>query len=454
MRIPFGLQSYQHTSLPLSAQRMVNCYLESAPPRAKTDVAVIGSYGVLSTGTVGSGSHRGAIVIRGTLYVVNGTGLYRVASTYAATLLGTIPGTGPVFMAGDETNILIVTDPDGYYWNGTAVAQITDVDWPGAVWCGYLDGYFIIIAPDSGQFYITANRNPSSIDALDFASAERYPDDLVTGVIDKGEFVGLGTESGEGFYNSGATDFPITKISNADIERGCVSVRGAAKADNTVCFIGSDGKVYRLNGWAPQVISTPAIEQAIAATTDKNFVTLVWDEPGHSFVAFKNSTMAFVFDVSTSLWYERASYGHDSWRWAWVVRCYNQWIVGDAESNAIGVLDANTFTEFGATMRAEVTSPAVGRENEFVKVGRVELVFEQGVGLATGQGSNPQAMFQISGSGGRTWTSERWRSLGVQGDFGARATWFRNGRWRDPVFRYAITDPVRRNLMFATAEVA
>lgn len=435
---------------------MVNSYLEPAPPHAKTFAAVIGSYGVANWGTVGSSGSvfRGSRVIRGTLYAVYGTSLYRISSNGTSAALGSVPGGARCFIAGDETNILVV-DPvttDGHYFDGSTVQQITDPDWPGAIWCDYLDGYFVIAVPDGGQFYVTGNRAPSSIDALDFASAERYPDNIVTGVVDHGELILFGTESFEGFYNSGNTDFPISKISNADGEVGCTAPYAVKKSDNGVCFPGSDGKVYRMNGYSPTVISTPAVEQAIAQCADKSFIGHVWGEPGHQFYGLKSEGFAKAYDFSTQLWGDRESYGFDDWRWSWAERCYDRTIVGDAQSNAFGYVDANTFTEFGSILRAECTSPPVGEDNKMLTHGMVELVFEEGVGLATGQGSDPQVMLQFSDDGGRTWSSEKWRKIGRQGEFKNRARWKRLGRARDRIYRYAISDPVRRNLIMATAD--
>ena len=445
--------AYQHASLPISAQDMVNCYLEPAPPHAKTFAAVIARYGVASW-VASLGAFRGGKVIRSNLYFVAGANLYRLSSAGVGMLLGAIPGGGFVFIEGDETNVMIVepASTSGWFWNGTVVAQITDPDWPGAVWLGYLDGYFIIFEPNTGKFYITANRDPSSIDALDFASDERYPDDLVTGIVDHGEAIFFGTESFSGYYNSGATDFPITKIQSADGEVGCLCPRGPQKIGNSVFFPGSTGKVYQMDGYVPRVISTPVVEQAIANATDRNFIGLVWEEPGHSFYGLKCNDFAFIYDISSGLWWRADSHGYDTWRWAGVFRAYERWIVADDETGALGYLSADTFTEFGDTLRVECTSPPVGQDNMLIKHSRVELVFEQGVGLVTGQGSDPQVMLQFSDDGGRTWSNERWRSMGRIGEYKTRTIWLRNGKSRDRIYRYSISDPVRRNLILATTK--
>jgi hypothetical protein len=452
VQIPFGINSYRHTSLPLSAQDLVNCYLEPAPPNAKTLAAVIASYGVDTLAAIGSGSLRGGAFIRGILYIVSGTTLYRVSALGVATSLGTIPGAGFVRIVGDENNVAVGTFPDVYYWDGSSVRRVTDTDFDGATWLDYFDGYYIAINPGTGRFQISDNRAPGVWNALDFASAERNPDDLVTSIVDKGELILFGRESGEGRYNSGDADFPLTKISNADFEIGCTCPRGPQKAGNTVFFPGSDLKVYQLEGYTPKVVSTPAIEQAMERATDQNFIGYSWKEAGHAFYGLKSADFAFAYDLSTNLWHKRESYGYDSWRWHSVFQAYNRWLVLDEQSNSIGNLSADVFTEFGATMRWIATGPSLGEDNKRVAIPRLELIFEQGVGLTTGQGSDPQAMLQWSGDGGRTWTNERWRSLGAIGEYRRRAVWNRNGTWRDPIARVTMSDPVRRNLIMATAE--
>jgi hypothetical protein len=228
--------------------------------------------------------------------------------------------------------------------------------------------------------------------------------------------------------------------------------RGVAKTDNGIVFPGHDGKVYRLNGYTPVVISTAVVEQAIQKAVDRDFVALTWQEAGHSFYALRCDDFAFVYDFSTQLWHERESYGVDAWRWEFVLRTSERWVVGDRYSNALGELSAETFTEFGQTLRLSCTSPPIYDENKTITHSRVELVFENGVGLVTGQGSDPMVGLQFSDTDGRTWSSEKWRRLGKIGEFGRRTRWHKLGKSRSRIYRYFITDPVRRTLILATTK--
>lgn len=452
MRIPFGSMSYQHRSLPLSAQQMVNCYLEAAPAQSKTFAAVVQSYGIRQLSTVGTGYLRGGIVRNGIPYVVAGETLYRLSIKGESTALGSIPGAGYVDMAGDEENIMLVSRGRGWYWNGVTVQEITDPDFPGAEWVETLDGYYIIGSIGSGKFYISSNRNPSEWDALDFASAEKYPDDLVSGIVANGEVYLFGKESFEVWFDSGDADLPLERSSAGFGDIGCLSRFGVTKADNSVFFLGHDGVIYRLNGYQPQRISTHAIEQAIEDYADKTCFAQTFNEGGHKFVSFTFDEGTWVFDVATNLPHDRRSFNLPNWRPLFILRAFDEWIVGDYYTNIIGVLDPNEFAEFGETLRSSATSPPVSDDNKRISTSRVELVFEQGVGLPSGQGEIPKVMLRWSDDGGRTWSSEHWRSLGKIGEYRRRTVWNRVGQARDRVYEYAITDPVRRTLILATTD--
>jgi hypothetical protein len=453
MRIPFATESYAHRSLPLSAQRVVNCYLEAAPPQAKTFAAVVQSYGLRQLANIGTGYLRGGIVRNGIPYVVAGEKFYRLAANGTATELGDIPGAGYVDMAGDEENIMLVSRGRGWYWNGSTCQQITDEDFPGAEWVESLDGYYIIGALGSGRFYISSNRNPAEWDGLDFASTEKYPDDLVGGIVANGEIFLFGKESFEVWFDSGDADFPLERSSAGFGDIGCLSRFGLAKADNSVFFLGHDGVIYRLNGYQPQRISTHAIEQAIDGYADKTCYAQTWNEGGHKFVAFTFDDNTWVYDIATQLWHERISFGLPNWRALFVIRAFDQWLVGDFYTNAIAELDPDEFAEFGDVLRSSATSPAVSKDNQRMTTSRVELVFEQGVGRVSGQGSDPQVMLRFSDDGGRKWSSEKWRSMGKIGETTKRVVFNRLGQHRDRVYEFAITDPVRRTLILATTDV-
>jgi hypothetical protein len=98
-------------------------------------------------------------------------------------------------------------------------------------------------------------------------------------------------------------------------------------------------------------------------------------------------------------------------------------------------------------------SPHLTAEDVWIFFHEFQLDLEMGVGVAHGDGTDPQLMLQCSKDGGHTWSSERWTSAGRQGDYALRAVWRRLGRARDMVFRVTVSDPVRWTLIDAYLDV-
>jgi hypothetical protein len=214
--------------------------------------------------------------------------------------------------------------------------------------------------------------------------------------------------------------------------------------------MGADCIAYRLSGYTPERVSNHAMEQTVERYEDKTCRVMPFTEGGHKMVAFHFTEATWVHDISTQIWHERQSTGHARWRPQIAMQAFNRTLVGDYSSNRLGYLDSNVFEEWGEVLRASSTAPSVSEENRQIFHSSLELQFEQGVGTLTT--TDPQVMLDWSDDGGRTWSSEHWRSLGAMGAFKSRAVWRRMGRARDRVYRYAITDKVRRTLIQAIWE--
>jgi hypothetical protein len=76
-------------------------------------------------------------------------------------------------------------------------------------------------------------------------------------------------------------------------------------------------------------------------------------------------------------------------------------------------------------------------------ISRLTIDFQTGVGLVSGQGSNPMVSLSISKDNGNTWGNELWTSIGAAGGYLARAFWTRLGSGRDWLFKFRITDAVK-----------
>lgn len=72
-----------------------------------------------------------------------------------------------------------------------------------------------------------------------------------------------------------------------------------------------------------------------------------------------------------------------------------------------------------------------------------QVAMETGVGLSSGQGSDPLVMLRWSNDGGHTWGNEHTAPMGAMGTYSTRVLWRRLGQGRNRVYEVSGTDPVK-----------
>lgn len=468
MKTPILGSSYVARSVNAADARMVNLFPEIVAEAGKEPAFLNRAPGLRKLATVGTGPIRGMWAFGGNAYVVSRDKLYKVDSDYNVTTLGTVAGTeGSVSMADNGTQLFIACNPQGYIYNATTnvFQQITDSDFPGAVTVGYLDGYFVFNEPNSQKIWITGLLDGTSVDPLDFASAEGSPDGVVGIIIDHRELWVFGTNSVEVWYNSGAADFPLQRIQGAFNELGCAAPYSIAKMDNGIFWLGQDargqGIVYRANGYTGQRISTHAVEWHIQQYANmSDAIGYTYQQDGHSFyvLIFPSANTTWVYDASTQAWHERAGFSAGEFtrhRSNCQVFFNGENIVGDYQNGNIYAFDLDVFADNGEIqkwLRSWRALPTDKNDMRRTAHHSLQLDCETGVGLNDGQGSDPQVMLRWSDDGGHTWSSEHWTSIGGIGQYGKRAFWRRLGmtmKLRDRVYEISGTDPVKIVIMGA-----
>ena len=362
MQTPILGSAYTARSVNAADNRMVNLFPEMVPEGGKQPAFLQRAPGLPLRSTVGTGPIRGLWQHNSYLYVVSGNTFYQVSSSYAATVKGAVTGTGPVTMADNGTQIMIAADPDGYIYNtSTGVfAQITDPDFPGASVVDYLDGYFVFIEPNSQRIWVTALLDGTSVDPLDFASAEGDPDDVISMIVDHREVWLFGKNSTEVWYNAGLSDFPLVRIQGAFNEIGCAARYSVAKMNNQVYWLGADargrGIVYVANGYQGQRISTHSVEwqiQQYGSMTDA--IGFTYQQDGHSFyvLVFPTAAKTWVYDASTGAWHERAGWDNQWTRYRAQAQVFynNENLVGDYENGNLYAFDLNNYSYHGEVQR-------------------------------------------------------------------------------------------------------
>jgi hypothetical protein len=374
-----------------------------------------------------------------------------------------------VSIADNGTQIFLACNPDGFIYNEVTnvFAKITDPDFTGAVTVGYLDGYFVYNEPNSQKVWVTQLLDGTSVDPLDFASAEGSPDGLVAINVDHREAWLFGTDSIEVWYDAGLADFPLTRIQGAFNEIGCVAAFSIAKLDNALFWLGTDargqGIVYRANGYTGVRVSTHAIEYAIAQYGNiSDAVAYTYQQEGHAFyvLTFPTGNATWVYDVSTQAWHERAGWNTalgEFTRHRSNCQCNfgGNTVVGDYENGNIYTLDLEVYADNGGIqkwLRSWRALPTGTNNLKRTAQHSLQLDCESGTGLVTGQGSDPEIMLRFSDDGGHTWSNEHLSKMGKIGEYYRRVFWRRLGmtlKLRDRVYEISQTDPVKAVIMGA-----
>jgi hypothetical protein len=499
MKSPILGSSYVARSVNAADSRMVNLFPEMVPEAGKEPAFLSRAPGLRLLASLGDGPVRGLWQYGGYGYAVSGTNFYRVSSSWAVTLLGTVLGSGPVSMSDNGNQLFIACNGPSYIYNSSTSVfqQITDPDFPGAVTVGYLDGYFVFNEPNSQKVWVTSLLEGTQVDPLDFASAEGSPDGLVSLIIDHREAWLFGTNSVEVWYDAGNADFPLARIQGAFNEIGCAAAYSVAKLDNGIFWLGSDargnGIVYRANGYTGQRISTHAVEWQIQQYGDiSDAVAYTYQQDGHAFyvLVFPSANTTWVYDVATQAWHERAGFSNGQFtrhRSNCQMNFGGEIVVGDYANGNIYAFDLNVYSDNGdiqkwlRSWRALPTGQnnlnrtahhslqldcesGVGLDGNDVSTLLNSLNTESGLALlaesgttilvsvSTVQGTDPQVMLRWSDDGGHTWSNEHWRNMGRIGEYGRRVLWRRLGmtmKLRDRVYEVSGTDPVKIAIMGA-----
>jgi len=470
MKTPILGSSYVARSVNAADARMVNLFPEVVPEGGKEPAYLQRCPGMLNLATIGNGPIRGMWAFssdKNVAFVVSGAKLYKINTSYSATLIGNVSGTGPVSMADNGTQLFIACNGPSYIYNNTTnvFSSIIDPDFPGAGIVGYLDGYFVFNEPNSQRIWVTSLLDGTSVDALDFASAEGSPDGVVGLIVDHREVWVFGTNSVEVWYNSGATDFPLQRIQGAFNEIGCISAYTIAKMDNGIFWLGADargqGIVYRANGYTGQRISTHAIEWQIQQYGNlSDALAYTYQQDGHSFyvLIFPSANTTWVYDVATGSWHERAGWNNGSFtrhRSNCQMAFNNKIVVGDYENGKIHAFDLNTYADDGQIqkwLRSWRALPTGQNNLRRTAQHSLQIDLESGVGLNLGQGSNPEVMLRWSDDGGHTWSNYHTAPIGKIGEHYRRVFFRRLGmtlKLRDRVYELSMTDPVKTAIVGA-----
>ena len=396
------------------------------------------------------------------LLAVVGSNVYQLTQTYTATLVGTLgTSSGQVRITDNGLSALLADGVSrySYTWGTGAFAVQNDGAFSGANSLDIVDNYMIYNDLNSQQWGCTNSLSVVS-NALNVASKDGSSDNLVTLIVVNRQVFLMGYLTYEVWTDAGLFPFPFQRIPGTSKQHGCAAPFTIARLGEGFAWLTNDTRgnatVAMMVGYEPLRISTHAVEYAIEQYTKiDDAIAYSYQQAGHEFyvLTFPTADVTWCYDLATQLWHKRA------WRDAHNVlhrhrsnccAAFNDEIlVGDYSNGNIYALSQTEYTDNGDPLPCIRRAPHLTTDLKRQYFHDLQIQFQPGVGLQSGQGSDPQAMLMWSNDGGSTWSNQHWAGMGKVGEYKRRAIWRRLGQARDRIFQVEVTDPVFRVVVSA-----
>lgn len=364
--VPLGQHSYKRSDGFVPEVVLKNLYLE----KDESGISPDGTIRVQRPGLVRAATYPAAtralhyrpganqqILVAGSQLIVDGVDS------------GTIAGSGIAPAASTNFFTAILGGTTAYLWGSTLTTvampdgrEVADLD--------QLNGYVLLLTP-TGRFYWTVP-GATTVDALNFATAESSPDSGIAIRRLGDEFWIFGSDSVEPWQSTGDADAPFQKAAGRVYPIGCLERDTVRRFDNTIVWVGNDYIVYR-GGAVPEAISDSGLSERIRKRTGP-LSAWTFGIDGHKFYALRIPGQGtFALDAATKNWCEFASAGKDTWLPHVGYDLNGVTYAGSYLDGAIYTLDGSGYQDDGAPMEWRITGtvPTAGKppRNDSITVG-------------------------------------------------------------------------------------
>lgn len=480
--VPFLGQQYEHGSPDVSPQETVNLYPEILKDRnAKSKYILRGTPGTDTFSQVELGvSCRGLhFSANSVLYAVVGGDLYEVGADGVSTNRGTLGLFSSTCSMADDGDYLLIADGQKLWslefaTNTFTDVDLSDIDYTNPIQVVYLNDRMIAIFnnPDGGdRYYWSEPNDPTNWLALNFNRARSSADDINAITVRQNELWLFGKQSYEVHAITTDPDLPFSYRGGSASEIGCGAPNSVAQIGENIFWLGSNragsGQVFMSSdGYNARPISTIPISEKMAEIQNDELenvddaVGFTYSQNGHTFYVLNmiSANLTWVFDLTTGEWHKRATRDpllniQNRWEPIYAVYAYDKVICGSNTEGRLLLLDLDKYDEWdGRPILRLRRSPIYWGALREVVYNSFVLDIQTGVGIQTGQGSNPKCMIRVSRDGGHTWSSQLTRSLGKIGQYDYRVRLNGLGSSREMALEVSISDPVKNTWIGADLE--
>lgn len=147
---------------------------------------------------------------------------------------------------------------------GTSWTQVQTPDDVGVISLAYIASYVVVVPAQgnniNGRFF-WIQPGETTIDPLDFATAERAPDPISGVVVFSDQFWLPGSTTTEVWYFTGVFDQPVLRVQGVVFDRGAWGGT-AVQVKDSMIIVDNEGGVFQVRGGTKR-ISRPDVEERI-----------------------------------------------------------------------------------------------------------------------------------------------------------------------------------------------
>lgn len=460
--------SYQNPSIEINNQRCVNLFPTSPGQDGRGKINLLPTAGLSLLINLGIGSIRSLQTVGDYVYAVCGTNIYQLTVNYltktaTSSLIGTMTSSqGTVAVASNPTQVMwvdgttkgyIFTVASGVFEEITSV----DADFTGGGKVVFIDSYFVVNDPGTGQFYFSAGNDGRTWDPLDVATAESGTDNIVALGVVKGELWLLGAETTEIWYNAAnPTGSPFSARTGLEIQIGCGAADSVAKINDLLIWLDNRGFIVQSavspfirsnnSGYDLNVISTDVLTaEFLSYSRRDDAIAMSFNDRGHLKyqITFPTAKKTWVYDYTTKLWHERTFYNsyaeeHEHHLAQFYTQFASLHLMAGTRDGKIYLSSDDYYTDDGAPIYRIRTTPIFYDNQGFRLVGidKVEIRF----GILNSTVIDPHVILRYSNDGGHSWSHHLIRSLGAVGEYAKVVDWNRLGTAREWIFEVTIVE--------------
>lgn len=410
--------------------------------------------------TANTGTDRGTHVFQEVLYHVIDTTLYSVADGGVYTSVGTIAGTERCVFADNGVEMVIASLGNVYSYNGATLTK-GGADFNNTTSVTMLNNQFIY--DDSGDQWFVSNAGDAlTINGLNFAQAESAGDDLERPYAYNQWVYFFGKKTVEPWWNSAEGNPPFDRLDSGIIQKGLGGRYTLAQTDQFLYFLGDDGIVYQIVQSQVRQISTASVAYQMAGLDWSSATAYTMNKDGQDYyiISFGALNLTYAYSEQLGEWFNLSTGVSDErYLSASYQFVYNKHYAIDYRNASLVELSDSVYTDLGETIQRVRVLPPVNSfklglgAGKRLLMSKAKVILQTGVGLASGQGSDPQIMVQYSDDGGQVWSTERWLDVGRMGQFDVKSEFWEMKSFYDIQFKITVSDPVFSSLQNMSLDV-